>query len=78
MVSYIKRVPHLDSMLNSMGFEIDNQDRVMATFKGLPRQYENITRNPDSLGDDGSLDTLEIVEESIAASKPAEGSVFPE
>lgn len=67
MLTYINRVRHLSSVLQSMGIEIDTQEMAMAILNGLPSKYGNIITALDALGADESrsLVTFDVVKSRL-------------
>lgn len=52
MLSYINRILHLRSVQKWMSMDGERNEMAMAILKELPRQYDNIIRALDALGDE--------------------------
>ena len=64
ILTFINRVRHLSSILQSMGVEIGDEEEAMAVLNGLPHQYGSIIAALDAVGDTTTF-TLEFVKSRL-------------
>lgn len=64
-ILHINWVHHSGSVLKSMRVDTDNQEPAMSTHNELAGRYSKIITTVDTLGDDTSMSTLEILKSRL-------------